>query len=411
MDDPALFMGLPLLADVDLGDNRITTLHESLFANNPKLQLGVFRARSAVRVGKNPLNCGAEGCAHDTWDHGWSCIAQFANGSLSGCRCDTAHDKSTPGDVLQRHGGIIACALTEYSPESTPEPPSATTAAGGGVASANNSAACVTLASVATYTNLCADSGGCNAEQVGKYCGPFRRFWSQCDADLRESFVASMAEPARLLDCAFAGLTAFPALPDATRRSVRQLILGDSRTERLTQAQLDAFTAAGFAPTQNRISAFPARGYFQGMGSLVKLRVGQIADDAESLSSIARVPRDTFAGAHALLDLGLTGLRIAQIEAGAFLGLPNLIVLDLSRNRIGNLIPPPEECFAGLSSLAVLDLHSNRIRTLPPRLFVELTSLRVLNLYVPAAGCLQLCCASTVCVCVCMCARVRVSVG
>ncbi|XP_058393663.1 leucine-rich alpha-2-glycoprotein [Diceros bicornis minor] len=82
-------------------------------------------------------------------------------------------------------------------------------------------------------------------------------------------------------------------------------------------------------------------------------------------NALSRLPRGLFRGSAALRTLVLKENRLHILEASCLHGLQALEHLDLSENRLRTL---PAGLLANLTDLRVLDLSNNRLETLPPDL-------------------------------------------
>ncbi|XP_062965670.1 leucine-rich alpha-2-glycoprotein [Cynocephalus volans] len=117
--------------------------------------------------------------------------------------------------------------------------------------------------------------------------------------------------------------------------------------------------------------------------------------------NLTQLPADTLQGAPHLQELHLSSNRLDNLSAEFLLPVPQLKVLDLTRNALTRLPPGLFQASAaldtlvlkenhlevlevlwlqGLKALSFLDLSGNRLRTLPPGLLANFTVLRTLDL-------------------------------
>ena len=97
----------------------------------------------------------------------------------------------------------------------------------------------------------------------------------------------------------------------------------------------------------NGIEALPAS-LFSGLAGLEVLSLGA--------NSLATLPDRVFSGLSALTEIVLTGNRLTELSAGVFSGLTKLKTIRLASNRLRTL---PDGVFAGLTDLEHLILRDN----------------------------------------------------
>ena len=96
----------------------------------------------------------------------------------------------------------------------------------------------------------------------------------------------------------------------------------------------------------------------------------QCNNETSSQAFITYAPRIT--------DLNLVSENIIEIQPKSFLGLQDLLIIDLQDNNLKSL---DVKTFKGLGSLHWLDLHKNQLNSLPPGIFGGLKNLQNLYLY------------------------------
>ncbi|KAG8519078.1 Leucine-rich alpha-2-glycoprotein [Galemys pyrenaicus] len=117
--------------------------------------------------------------------------------------------------------------------------------------------------------------------------------------------------------------------------------------------------------------------------------------------NLTQLPANALQGISQLQELHLSSNRLENLSAEFLLPVPQLKVLDLTRNALTQLPPGLFQASAalhtlvlkenrlealatawscGLKALGHLDLSGNRLRTLPPGLLANFTDLRVLDL-------------------------------
>ncbi|XP_072181903.1 uncharacterized protein [Diadema setosum] len=94
-------------------------------------------------------------------------------------------------------------------------------------------------------------------------------------------------------------------------------------------------------------------------------------------SALMNLPADSFLGLSNLVSINLTSCQISEISPGAFSGLRNMTILTLEGNNLSSLSP---DMFTGLVSLQKLNLASNLLQSLPKGAFENTPSLQVLDL-------------------------------
>lgn len=163
-------------------------------------------------------------------------------------------------------------------------------------------------------------------------------------------------------------------VPNQVFSQFTQLEVLNMNSVRLETINQDSFVGAtnliSFSAQSNLLSSLNA-GIFNGLNNLINLNLG--------FNAITQINENVLNGLQNLEILHLEGnpLTFAAL-AGRFSSLANLVFLELSETRLGNI---PANYFSGLTNLITLHLHMSEISQINANAFLGLPSLRVLFMY------------------------------